>query len=92
MVEKKKDANKAKVAREISKIWGGLESDQIATLKEHVEITKYKKGEMIYQCDETPTERARLSASSNRTNSSDSVLILQTKSTRLQPRLWILAP
>ena len=43
MVEKKKDANKAKVAREISKIWGGLESDQIATLKEHVEITKYKK-------------------------------------------------
>ncbi len=27
-------------------------SDQIATLKEHVEITKYKKGEMIYQCDE----------------------------------------
>ena len=25
MVEKKKDANKAKVAREISKIWGGLE-------------------------------------------------------------------
>ena len=56
MVEKKKDANKAKVAREISKIWGGLESDQIATLKEHVEITKYKKGEMIYQCDETPTD------------------------------------
>ena len=47
MVEKKKDANKAKVAREISKIWGGLESDQIATLKEHVEITKYKKGEFI---------------------------------------------
>ncbi len=31
MVEKKKDANKAKVAREIAKIWGGLESDQIAT-------------------------------------------------------------
>lgn len=56
MVEKKKDANKAKVAREISKIWGGLESDQIATLKEHVEITKYKKGEMIYQCDAPPTD------------------------------------
>lgn len=52
----KKDTNKAIVAREIAKIWGGLESEQLATLTEHLEVSKYKKGEMIYLCEGTPTD------------------------------------
>jgi len=52
----KKDSNKAKVAREIANLWGGIEDEQFEMLKEHLEITKFKKGEIIYKNEGTPTD------------------------------------
>ncbi len=51
----KKDGNKAKVAREIAKLWGGIEGEQLEMLTEHLEIIKYKKGVTIYENEATPT-------------------------------------
>lgn len=52
----KKNYNKLKVAQEIAQLWGGIEAEQLALLKEHLQITRYKKGEMIYQNEGTPTD------------------------------------
>lgn len=52
----KKDNNKDKIAKQIAELWGGIESEQLAVLKEHLHITKFKKGESIYQNEGTPTD------------------------------------
>lgn len=52
----KKDFKKDKVAKEIAKLWGGIEKEQLELLKEHLKISKYKKGEIIYQNEGVPTD------------------------------------
>ena len=38
----------------IAKLWGGITDDQFDLLKEHLEIKKYKKNEIIYKNEGTP--------------------------------------
>ena len=40
--------NTDSAAKEVANLWGGIESELLAMLKTHIQITKYKKGEIIY--------------------------------------------
>ena len=53
---KKKESNKEKAAKAIAKLWGGIEDEQFDLLLEHIELKKFKKGELIYQNEQQPTE------------------------------------
>ena len=53
---KKKESNKEKAAKAIAKLWGGIEDEQFDLLLEHIELKKFKKGELIYQNEQLPTE------------------------------------
>ena len=46
--------DKGNIAKLIAKLWGGIAVDQLELLKEHLEITKYKKNEIIYKNEGTP--------------------------------------
>lgn len=48
--------NKDKIAQQIADLWGGIGDEQLAMLKEHLQITKFKKGEIIYKNEGTPTD------------------------------------
>lgn len=52
----KKDNNKEKIAQQIAELWGGIEEEQLSILKEHLRISKFKKGESIYENEGTPTD------------------------------------
>lgn len=41
--------DKGNIAKLIAKLWGGIADDQLELLKEHLEIKKYKKNEIIYK-------------------------------------------
>ena len=41
--------DKGNIAKLIAKLWGGIADDQFELLKEHLEIKKYKKNEIIYK-------------------------------------------
>ena len=53
---KKKESNKEKAAKAIARLWGGIEDDQFDLLLEHIELTKFKKGELIYKNEEHPAK------------------------------------
>ena len=46
--------DKENIAMLIAKLWGGITDDQFDLLKEHLEIKKYKKNEIIYKNEGTP--------------------------------------
>ena len=46
--------DKGNIAKLIAKLWGGITDDQFDLLKEHLEIKKYKKNEIIYKNEGTP--------------------------------------
>ena len=46
--------DKGNIAKLIAKLWGGIADDQFELLKEHLEIKKYKKNEIIYKNEGTP--------------------------------------
>lgn len=46
--------DKENIAMLIAKLWGGITDDQFDLLKEHLEIKKYKKNEIIYKNESTP--------------------------------------
>ena len=46
--------DKENIAMLIAKLWGGITDDQFDLLKEHLEIKKYKKNEIIYKKEGTP--------------------------------------
>ena len=48
--------DQAKIAKQIAKLWGGIEDEQFALLKEHLQISKFKKDDIIYKNEGTPTE------------------------------------
>lgn len=52
----KNSINKEKIAQSLSKLWNGLTPEQSDMLKEHIEIHKYKKNEIIYKNFETPSD------------------------------------
>lgn len=52
----KRDIKIDKVATEIASLWGGIEEEQLEVLKEHLKISKYKKGEIIYENEGVPTD------------------------------------
>lgn len=51
----KNGTSKEKVAQSLSKLWKGLTPEQYDMLKEHIEIRKYKKNEIIYKNFEIPS-------------------------------------
>lgn len=51
----KNGINKEKVAQNLSKLWNGLTPEQYDMLKEHIDIRKYKKNEIIYKNFEIPS-------------------------------------
>lgn len=53
---KKAKYGKENIARQIANLWGGIEDDQFATLKAHLQIKKYKKDDIIYENKGVPTE------------------------------------
>lgn len=46
--------DKENIAMLIAKLWGGISDDQFDLLKEHLEIKKYKKNDIIYKNEGTP--------------------------------------
>ena len=46
--------DKENIAMLIAKLWGGITDDQFDWLKEHLDIKKYKKNEIIYKNEGTP--------------------------------------
>ena len=46
--------DKGNIAKLIATLWGGITDDQFELLKEHLEIKKYKKNEIIYKNEGTP--------------------------------------
>lgn len=45
-----------KIAKQIAELWGGIGEEQFSMLKEHLQITKFKKNEVIYKNEGTPTD------------------------------------
>ncbi len=45
-----------KVARQIAELWGGIGEEQFSILKEHIEISKFKKNEIIYENEGNPVD------------------------------------
>lgn len=48
--------DKQKVAKQIAELWGGIEDEQFAMLKEHLQISRFRKNDVIYKNEGIPTE------------------------------------
>ena len=48
--------DQTKIAKQIAELWGGIGEEQFSMLKEHLQITKFKKNEVIYKNEGTPTD------------------------------------
>ena len=48
--------NTDSAAKEVANLWGGIEGELLAMLKTHIQITKYKKGEIIYDNGTIPKD------------------------------------
>ncbi len=48
----KDNTNKTRIAQQISKLWNNLDKEQYNTLLQHLNVRKYKKGEIIYRNSE----------------------------------------
>ena len=46
--------NKDYIAQQIAELWGGIEREQLALLKEHLQILRFQKEESIYENESTP--------------------------------------
>ncbi len=47
---------KEHIARQIAELWGGIEEEHFAMLKEHLQISKFRKNEVIYENEGTPKD------------------------------------
>lgn len=41
--------NTDSAAKEVANLWGGIKGEQLAMMKTYIQVTKYKKGEIIYE-------------------------------------------
>ena len=48
--------NTDSAAKEVANLWGGIEGEQLTMMKTHIQVTKYKKGEIIYENGTIPKE------------------------------------
>ena len=48
--------NTDSAAKEVANLWGGIEDELLAMLKTHIQITKYEKGEIIYDNGTIPKD------------------------------------
>ena len=48
--------DQVKIAKQIAELWGGIEDKQFALLKEHLQISRFRKNEVIYKNEGIPTE------------------------------------
>lgn len=56
IMAKHKIWNTDSAAKEVANLWGGIEGEQLAMMKTHIQVTKYKKGEIIYENGTIPKE------------------------------------
>ncbi len=45
-----------KVAKQIAELWGGIEEEQFSALKEHIQVSKFKKNDIIYENEGNPVD------------------------------------
>ena len=48
--------NTDSAAKEVANLWGGIKGEQLAMMKTYIQVTKYKKGEIIYENGTIPKE------------------------------------
>ncbi len=45
-----------KVAKQIAELWGGIGEEEFSALKEHIQVSKFKKNDIIYENEGNPVD------------------------------------